>query len=155
MNGDVGFENINPPAMECLNTLIMRKKQSSKSRAPESNFGTVQVVLRPKHHLQLNDFLQNHQRRYLFAYHFNDFVSPLLLNQLERGTPTVAESIIRSQGDVDVMCNLKRSLLCFQHCSNLQINFKKSYLQDLHYKVTLRSELQYCMNPNWIVPISG
>ncbi|KAK8515805.1 hypothetical protein V6N12_016111 [Hibiscus sabdariffa] len=62
MNGDVGFENINPPAMECLNTLIMRKKQSSKSRAPESN---LQVVLRPKHHLQLNDFLQNHQRRYL------------------------------------------------------------------------------------------
>ncbi|KAK8506592.1 hypothetical protein V6N13_103403 [Hibiscus sabdariffa] len=37
MNGDVGFENINPPAMECLNTLIMRKKQSSKSRAPERN----------------------------------------------------------------------------------------------------------------------
>ncbi|TYH84547.1 hypothetical protein ES332_D02G204800v1 [Gossypium tomentosum] len=37
LNGDVDFENIRPPVMEGLDTLIMRKKQSSKSSSLESN----------------------------------------------------------------------------------------------------------------------
>ncbi|XP_016692777.1 EH domain-containing protein 1 isoform X2 [Gossypium hirsutum] len=36
LNGD-DFENIRPPVMEGLDTLIMRKKQSSKSSSLESN----------------------------------------------------------------------------------------------------------------------
>ncbi|KAL1113455.1 hypothetical protein V6Z11_D02G190900 [Gossypium hirsutum] len=34
---NVDFENIRPPVMEGLDTLIMRKKQSSKSSSLESN----------------------------------------------------------------------------------------------------------------------
>ncbi|KAL4271559.1 hypothetical protein GQ457_13G001900 [Hibiscus cannabinus] len=98
MNGDVDFENIKPPVMEGLDTLIMRKKQSSKSSAPESN-GSSSTETSPaalwfssksskKISLSsVTSVIDGLKRLYLqklkpleVAYHFNDFVSPLLTN---------------------------------------------------------------------------
>ncbi|PPR96245.1 hypothetical protein GOBAR_AA24429 [Gossypium barbadense] len=62
---NVDFENIRPPVIEGLDTLIMRKKQSSKSSSLESNGSLKRLYLQKLKPLEV-------------TYHFNDFVSPLL-----------------------------------------------------------------------------
>ncbi|PPR86576.1 hypothetical protein GOBAR_AA34118 [Gossypium barbadense] len=94
----VDFENIKPPVMEGLDTLIMRKKQSSKSSSLESN-GSSSNQTSPASQWfssksskkislsSVTSIIDGLKRLYLqklkpleVAYHFNDFVSPLLTN---------------------------------------------------------------------------
>ncbi|XVE50731.1 hypothetical protein DITRI_Ditri01bG0187100 [Diplodiscus trichospermus] len=103
LNGDVDFENVKPPVMEGLDTLIMKKKQSSKLSSPESNVG-VSAGSSPMQTSpaaqwfssksakkislsSVTSVIDGLKRLYIqklkpleVTYHFNDFVSPLLTN---------------------------------------------------------------------------
>ncbi|XP_021692252.2 EH domain-containing protein 1 isoform X2 [Hevea brasiliensis] len=97
LNSKVDFENLKPPSMEGLDTLIA-KKSSSKSSEPDMN-GSLQVLTSPlvswfssisskKVPLYtVTSIIDGLKRLYIqklkpleVTYHFNDFVSPLLTN---------------------------------------------------------------------------
>ncbi|XP_022734489.1 EH domain-containing protein 1 isoform X4 [Durio zibethinus] len=92
------FENVKPPVMEGLDTLIMKKKQSSKLTSPDSNGSSSMQTLpaaqwfssKSSKKISLSSvtsIIDGLKRLYIqklkpleVTYRFNDFVSPLLTN---------------------------------------------------------------------------
>ncbi|KAE8680241.1 EH domain-containing protein 1 [Hibiscus syriacus] len=116
MNGDVDFENVKPPVMEGLDILLMRKKQSSKSSALESN-GSSSTETSPAAQwfssksskkislTSVTSVIDGLKRLYLqklkpleVAYHFNDFVSPLLVRAHIGPEPTTDRFVVVMSG---------------------------------------------------------
>ncbi|KAE8654213.1 EH domain-containing protein 1 [Hibiscus syriacus] len=116
MNSDVDFENIKPPVMEGLDTLIMRKKQSSKSSTPESN-GSSSTETSPASQWfssksskkislsSVTSVIDGLKRLYIqklkpleVAYNFNDFVSPFLVRAHIGPEPTTDRFVVVMSG---------------------------------------------------------
>uniref|UniRef100_A0A2P2K2D6 EH domain-containing protein 1 n=1 Tax=Rhizophora mucronata TaxID=61149 RepID=A0A2P2K2D6_RHIMU len=98
LNSKVDFQNLNPPKMEGLDVLLVKKKRSSKSHDSDSN-GTSIVESSPSAHWfssksskkvslsSVTSIIDGLKRLYIQklkplenTYRFNDFVSPLLTN---------------------------------------------------------------------------
>ncbi|XWS09754.1 hypothetical protein CRYUN_Cryun39dG0016400 [Craigia yunnanensis] len=107
LNGDVDFENVKPPVMEGLDTLIMKKKQSSRSISPDSNGSSPMQTSAAAQWFSsksskkislssVTSIIDGLKRLYIqklkpleVTYHFNDFVSPLLTNSDFEAKPMV------------------------------------------------------------------